>query len=72
MKKVNIKAIADAVVGVIGRFYPVLIFVLGVAVMAFLDINRKDFNPEFYVDHIDSERGMGEIIFLNNNGLSLK
>ena len=49
MKKVNIKAIADAVVGVIGRFYPVLIFVLGVAVMAFLDINRKDFNPEFYV-----------------------
>ena len=49
MKKVNIKAIADAVIGVIGRFYPVLIFVLGVAIMAFLDINRKDFNPEFYV-----------------------
>lgn len=49
MKKINFKAIVDTIVDVVNRFFPVLIFVVGVAVMSFLEINHKGFDPKFYV-----------------------
>lgn len=49
MKRINFKAITDTIIDVVNRFFPVLIFVFGVAILSFLKINKKDFDPEFYV-----------------------
>ena len=47
MKKLNLKALSADLLMVINRFYVVLFFVFTLAVLAFMDINDKNFELEF-------------------------
>jgi len=47
MKKLNFKALSADLLMVINRFYVVLFFVFTLAVLAFMDINEKNFELEF-------------------------
>lgn len=49
MRKINIKAIFSSMQNLWTRFYLVQIFILILAVMSFLEINKKDFEQEFHV-----------------------
>ena len=49
MKKLNFKSLTADLVAVALRFHIVLVFVFGLAIMAFLEINDKKFEPEFNV-----------------------
>ena len=49
MKKLNFKSLTADLVAVVLRFHIVLVFVFGLAIMAFMEINDKKFEPEFNV-----------------------
>lgn len=49
MKKLNLKSLTADFVAVILRFHVVLVFVFGLATMAFLELNNKKFDPQFNV-----------------------
>jgi len=49
MKHFHLKSVKADLLPVLIRFYLVLVFVFGLAVMAFLELNNKQFEKEFYV-----------------------